>query len=393
MKGLSLTYYLFLGFHGLLLGIFPFFLPVYLYKNGSQLSQIAFFIAFSGTGFFLTLWVWDRFRSHRLRPMIILSLLLELSLVCGVYSGADLLIVALLNGGYNCFYWMIQRTLFFSLTSADNSGQKFGNFQIFVLLVVKIGIFIGSIILGRFGFAAITLISLAVAFSAAVVFLMRDERSLEMSAVLRSRQPVRMIDLISFRDSHSSRLIFAVDGLFLYLESYFWLISLFVIVGESFVKLGLVVIGLALFLGILFFIIKNRIDRLPQQRVYRVGVLLYALSWVLRGLISDDMSYLLQLCMILLIGFCTSFFRLAFNKRFFDLARLLTGYKYIFIKSYYSQFFLACIFLFFGVIIKDYSMDVELLPRLYMLAAGLTFFYLKYKVVGGNHEQGGSSKV
>jgi len=384
MKGLSLTYYLFLGFHGLLLGIFPFFLPVYLYNSGSQLSRIAFFIAFSGAGFFCTLWVWDRLRSDRFRPMIILSLLLELSLVCAVYSGTDLFLVALLNGGYSCLYWMIQRTLFFSLVSADNSGQQFGNFQIFVLITVKIGIFIGSIILGRFGFAAITLISLVVASSAVVVFFLRNEGAQEIPAVLRSQRPVGLKELISFKDRYSSRLIFAIDGLFLYLESYFWLISLFVIVGENFIKLGLVVIGLALFLGVLFYIIKNRIDRLPQQRVYQAGVLLYALSWVLRGLVSDDMNYLLQMCMIMLVGFCTSFFRLAFNKRFFDLARLSTGYKYIFIKSYSSQFFLACIFLLAGVILKEYSMDVELLHLLYWSAAGLTFFYLKYKVVDGD---------
>ena len=389
MKGLSLTYYLFLGFHGLLLGIFPFFLPVYLYKNGSPLSEIAFFISFSGIGFIVALWSWDRLRSYQLHRMIIGSLLLELLLVFSLYGDADLAVVALLNGSYNCLYWMNQRTLFFSLSSPDNSGREFGNFQIFVLIAVKAGIFIGSITLAMFGLAAITIISLAVVCAGVMVFFLRGGESQEFPGLLQRQPPVRLADLLSFKDRYYSRLIFAVDGIFLYLESYFWLISLFLIVGESFVKLGLVVIGLALFLGVLFFIIKNRIDRMRVQRVYRAGVLLYALSWVLRGSLSGDMSYPLQMGMVLSIGFCTSFFRLAFNKRFFDLAGVSTGYEYIFTKSYYSQFFLACVFLLLAFILKKYFIDVELLPLLYWSAAGLTFFYLKYTVADMGIEQDG----
>jgi len=380
MRDLSRTYYLFLGFHGFLLGLFPFFLPVYLYKNGSPLSDIALFIALSGLGFIVTLWGWDRLRSNLFRRMIIVSLLLELSVVLSVYFGVDLTIVALLNGGYNCLYWMIQRILFFSAVSPGNSGRKFGNFQIFVLVVLKLGIFVGSILLGRFGLIAIGILSLIVTCVAILIFSYRSEDCLEIPALLQQRPSIRILDLISFKDRYYSRLIFAIDGVFLYLESYFWLISLFLLVGESFVKLGMVVIGLALFLGVLFFIIKNRIDRLQVQKVYQVAVLLYALSWVMRGSISGDMSYSLQMCMIVLIGFSTSLFRLAFNKRFFDLARLSTGYEYIFLKSYYSQFFLAFVFLFFAAILKEFSKSVELLPFIYWLAAGLTFFYLKYRM-------------
>ncbi|OEU51250.1 MAG: hypothetical protein BA862_10180 [Desulfobulbaceae bacterium S3730MH12] len=380
MRDISRTYYLFLGFHGFLLGLFPFFLPVYLYKNGSPLSEIALFIALSGLGFIITLWGWDRLRSNLFRRMIIASLLLELSVVLSVYFAVDLTIVALLNGGYNCLYWMIQRILFFSAVSPENSGQKFGNFQIFVLVVLKAGIFVGSILLGGFGLIAICILSLIVVCVAILLFSYRAADFLEIPAPLQQRPPIRISDLISFKDRYYSRLIFAVDGVFLYLESYFWLISLFLLVGESFVKLGLVVIGLALFLGVLFFLIKNRIDRLQVQKVYRVAVLLYALSWVMRGSITSDMSYSLQMCMIVLIGFSTSFFRLAFNKRFFDLAGLSIGYDYIFFKSYYSQFFLACTLLLFAVILQAYAKSVELLPFIYWVAAGLTFIYLKYSI-------------
>lgn len=380
MGSLSRTYYLFLGFHGFLLGLFPFFLPVYLYKNSVSLSEIALFVSISGFGFVLTLWSWDRLRKHRLRGMIIASLLFELSVLFCVYMGADLSLIALFNGGYSCLYWMTQRILFFSAVSSDNSGRNFGNFQIFVLVVLKMGIFVGSMLLEKYSLTAVCFLSLAVVIIALFAFLLSRTYSLEIPPALQVQQPIRLSELISFKDRYGSRLVFALDGVFLYLESYFWLISLFLLVGESFVKLGLVVIVLALVLGILFYLIKNRIDRLQPQKVYGGAVLLYALSWAMRGSISGDMNFSLQMCMIVSIAFCTSFFRLAFNKRFFDLAGSSTGYKYIFLKSYYSQFFLAFAFLILGAILKNFSEGEELLPFLYWISGGLTFLYLKYKM-------------
>lgn len=380
MGSLSRTYYLFLGFHGFLLGLFPFFIPVYLYKNSASLSKIALFVSISGFGFVLALWCWDRLRRRRFREMIVVSLLFELSLLFCVYMGADLTLIALINGGYSCLYWMTQRILFFSAVSSKNSGRNFGNFQIFVLIVLKMGIFVGSMMLERFGLTSVCLLSLVVVIIALFVFLLNHSESLEIPPLLQAQQPIGLSELNSFRDRYGSRLVFALDGVFLYLESYFWLISLFLLVGESYVKLGLVVIALALVLAVLFYLIKNRIDRLQSQKVYCWAVLLYALSWATRGSISEDMNFSLQMCLIVFIAFCTSFFRLAFNKRFFDLAGLSSGYKYIFFKSYYSQFFLAVAFLILAAILKKFSQAEELLPLLYWSSGGLTFLYLKYKM-------------
>ncbi len=378
MTDLLQTYYLFLGFHGFLLGLFPFFLPVYLYKNGTPLSGIALFIALSGLGFVVTLWCWDRLRRGQLRWTIIVSLLLELALVLAIYLKVDLTLVALINGGYNCLYWMVQRTLFFAAVSPGNSGRSFGNFQIFVLVVLKAGIFVGSLMLRDFNLAAVCFLSLIIVCVGVLAFIFRCEASLGIPVRLQMQQSIGLSELLAFKDRCSSRLVFAIDGVFLYLESYFWLISLFLLVGESFVKLGLVVIVLALFLGGLFLLIKNRIDQLPVQKVYGVAVLLYALSWGMRGAISGNIPYSLQICLILAVAFCTSFFRLAFNKRFFDFAGLSTGYKYVFIKSYYSQFFLACVFFLLTVILKGLSENLEYINPIYWGTAGCSFLYLRY---------------
>jgi len=53
----------------------------------------------------------------------------------------------------------------------------------------------------------------------------------------------------------------------------------------------------------------------------------------------------------MLITFCSSFFRLAFNKRFFDVARTQGGTDYLLVKSYLSQCVLGVAYAVLGVIL------------------------------------------
>jgi hypothetical protein len=44
------TFYQYLGLHSLLIGIFPFYIPVFLWKQGFNIGDISFFIAIAGAG-------------------------------------------------------------------------------------------------------------------------------------------------------------------------------------------------------------------------------------------------------------------------------------------------------------------------------------------------------
>ncbi|BCL59563.1 hypothetical protein DGMP_02560 [Desulfomarina profundi] len=373
------TYYLFLGFHGFLLGLFPFFLPVYLYRVSNSLAIVALFVGVTGVGFTLSLWGWERVFRLGLFRMIVFSLLLELFLVFAVFFHVNPVAVALINGAYSCFYWMIQRVLFLSRGTEGNSGRRFGNFQIFVALVLKAGIFAGSLLLEDFGLSAICLLSLVIVLSALLLFRRQAKEDMVFPEALRGEEKITVGEAFSFRDRLHSRPIFMIDGIFLYLESYFWLITLFLIVGESFLKLGIVVILLALVLAALFFLIKERIDQLDSRRVYGIAVFLYVVSWGLRAWLSENMSSMLQAGIIVLVAFSTSFFRLAFNKKFFDYARAIGGYRYLFLKSVYSQFFLAVFFLFFSLFLYRFQYGVTVLPVLYGGAAFCSISYLLYQ--------------
>jgi len=140
----------------------------------------------------------------------------------------------------------------------------------------------------------------------------------------------------------------------------------------------------------LFFLIKNRIDQADRQNVYICAVCLYMISWGLRGALSGAMSLSLQLSLLVVVAFCTSFFRLALNKRFFDTAQKSSSYQYIFVKSYFSQIFLAMGFGFIGWWALAYE-DVSLALKICYWIAGLgASLYLLYSPAGDSDEEGGA---
>lgn len=373
------NYHLFVGIHNVLLGLLPFFLPVFLLKNGEGLAEVCQVVGWSGIGFCFTLSMLDRFRARSCLGWVYSGLLVELTLLGCLLMGVPLPVLGLVNGGYGCLYWTIQRIQFLSLGDSHDSGRRFGNFQIYVLIVLKISIFIGSFLLEKFGSLPVVLLSCLTVIVAIRGYAARSD--FDFPVVLRQQNPLRVRAITCFSDGLRSRSIFAIDGVFLYLESYFWLISLFLVVGENFFRLGVLVVLLAVCLALIFFVLKNSIDSVDRERMYRLGVLFYVISWGMRGFLGEIGSGSMLLVWLLVIGFFTSFFRLAFNKRFFDIAGNTRGYSYLFFKSYHSQWWLGVFYLLAGFLIGGFipGNDQEILKLAYYGAALVAPLYLLYR--------------
>ncbi len=372
--------YSFLGIHSFLIGLFPFYIPVYLYKTGFSLAQICCFIAITGISFCISLYLWDRISKRvSLRWLILFSFFSEFALLTLFFLGKDMsfiLISGFFNGIFNCSFWMIQRLLFMDTITPQNSGKKFGNFQIFVLLVLKMGIFAGGVMLEKSGYLSVYIFSVGIVIIATLFFLQKGH-GIELDTKIVTASPLCLRMVAGYKDRFNSKFVFAIDGIFLYLESYFWIISLFLIVRQSYWKLGLLVIFLTLLFGAVFVMIKNSIDRLPANKMYIAAVCLYSLSWILRGVLSERLGTSLLILLLAVITFCTSIFRLALNKRFFDIAKSTTAHEYIFVKSYFSQFFLA-VFALAGFFLLGSGDILEQLSTVYLTSALISFVYLFY---------------
>ena len=343
-------FYQFSGVHSLLIGLLPFYLPALIWQNRLSLPDICWFVALNGVGYCLTLYLWDRLRRQLgWNKIIAISFFLELAVVGSVvvdHALAAIHFIAVLNGAYGCFFWMSQRLLFAQCSDSSNSGRKFGNFQIVVMVLLKTGILAGGYLWQVQGAGSVFLVTLIIVIAAAIYHLcITLPAELTYSAEAR----VTIKSVITFRDANQSRPVFFADGLFLFAESYFWVITLYLISGQDLSMLGVLVVSLSIVLAVIFYLIKNTLDRLNPQRIYILAVFGYALSWLLRALVDTEGANQWVYPAIVMIGFLTAFFRLAFNKRFFDLSKQTHTYDYLVIKSYYSQLGVALFYCLLGI--------------------------------------------
>jgi len=397
-----LPFYSFLAAHSFLIGLLPFYLPVFLWGHGFQLADITLLIGATGAAFTVSLKFWQpAVKALTTRDLLIRTFIIEALLVCTLLlvtvvtdsvvtdpanpepnSAVLTLLMALFVGGvsgtYNAWFWTTQRTMFLDMTQASNTGRQYGNFQIFVTVFLKVGILIGGLLLdsdqGRIGFL---LLNLAIIIGMILWYrnVLGDEK-----LKLSDGPNISLQSSFNYRDRCKSFPVFLLDGIFLFLESHFWLLSLFLVVREDFSSLGLTVIALGIFFAITFYLLKNTIDKLTGNSVYLVATGLYALSWLLRAYVDTEMTRVALLVSLMIITFCSSFFRLAFNKRFFDLARQHNNTDYLLVKSYLSQCVLALLYGVLAFALYQTNTDgTAHFSTIYVAAALLSIGYAMYR--------------
>ncbi|MBE8162586.1 MAG: MFS transporter [Bdellovibrionaceae bacterium] len=375
-------FYQFLSLHSFLVGLFPVLMPSFLWKKGIGLTELSVFIAISGLGFVVALSSWETIHNrYSFKRLMIISFLLQIGLMSMFFFQGQfffLIGLALLNGMTNCFFWITQRALFFETIEFGNSGRRFGNMQIFLALIINISIAIGVVLLEQVGFVGVYTVFFLVAMGAIIYYLLLKNPP-TLTKDLVKAMPLGFKEVLFFSDRWRSEKVFWLDGLFLYLESYFWIISLFLIARESFLTLGFLIVSVAGILAIIFYFIKNLIDKMHSQIVYLASVILYAASWGLRAVVDEKLPLVYLFFLLVSITFFTSLFRLAYNKRFFDIAQQGSKHRYLFIKSYLSQIFIMLSFT--AIAITSFLMEgsLLLLKYIYILAILLSAGYFFYR--------------
>ena len=374
------SFYQFLTIHTILVGLFQVLLPSYLWSNGIGIVKLSLFISVTAVGFVVSLFIWELiYHKYSFSKIIIISFVVQIIFMTLVFkhnNNLSLFFLAILNGSYNCFFWITQRAMFFETISTVNSGRKFGNFQIFVAVLLNIGIVVSAVMLDKYGFFGVYISTVLISVLA-VLFYISNKKDISINYF--NSRPLKIREILTFKDKFGSRIVFFIDGLFLFLESYFWIISLFIISRESFLTLSFLIVSIAVLLAIVFYFIKSVIDKIAKKTIYVTGVFLYALSWIFRTHIGDNHELLYTFLLLIGITFATAFFRLAFNKRFFDIAKKTNKHNYLLIKSYQSQFFIVIFFLviaYLAILAPDFNI---VLTNSYFIAAILSSFYLLYK--------------
>lgn len=382
MTAATRVFYLFSSSHSLLLGLIPLFTPLILWKNGVSLAFISFFIALSGISFSIALIYWGKLRVKLAWSSIFAcSFVFEILLASIMLFASQWILLsvgAVLSGFTGCFYWSTQRVIFVNTTKDKNTGNTFGNFQLLVAISLKVGILIGGYLLQvnnlKTLFSVVVLISVAGYYFTNKTFNQKLHLNNSDLAIT-----ISFTSALRFKDNFNSRSIFFIDGIFLFIESYFWMISLYILIGENIAKLGSIIVLMGVSLGMIFIYIKKQIDHVNSQCIFHIAVAGYIISWLLRSNLRIIKAPFLFYMTLLIIIFFTQFFRLAFNKRFYQIARLTGSTEYILCKSYISQFFIAIFFSIFGLLLMFGKAPMYPLHLLYIIIVPLACVYFLYK--------------
>lgn len=378
--------YNFLGIHSLIIWMFTFFLPVLLYKTGFSLVEISLFISITAASFVIFLYLWDLLRIKKgMKYLIYTSFLLETFLISLWFFITDsfvfLILFAILYGAFNCFFWVTQRILFIENTNTKEVWNNFWNIQIIAFILVKIGIFIGWFLLENNYLPFLLLITVILNIYWFYYFFHKKIDPVFLST-FQKHPLLKFKEITWFQDNLRSKLIFIIDGPFLFLESFFWLLTLFFITNQSYSELGLLVIFLALSFSIIFLFLKKIVDKIHAKKILIIWVILYCISWILRWFVSDMDNMNILYGVILIIAFFTSFFRLIFNKQFFHTAKHLDTHNYLLIKSYYSQVSLSIFFLLLSLILYLFPGNILVqLNIIYISASLFSLLFLLYTPV------------
>lgn len=403
----TLEFHVFLGAHSLLIGLLPFYLPVWLWREGLGLTGLSLLIGVSGLAFAGALGPWSRHATRlSTRTLVLTGFALEALLVAFVTllpAGAPgrapvvvAVVLGLANGAYNAWFWTTQRLLFAARLGANDAGRRYGAFQVYVAVLLKAGLVAGGVALQSGGLVWLLALSFGVAGSAAAWLRARLPR--EPIRLLPAAAADRVPDdvpasagspaelpgwreSLAGRDDWGARPTFVVDGVFLFLESHFWTLTLFLALGGDYARLGAIVVVLGIVFGALFWLVRGAIDRVRPAAVYRVAVVLYALSWLLRARTDAlaDTAWLGPL--LVAVTFCSSFFRLAFNKRFFEHARASGDVAhYLVWKSRLSQTVLGATFTGVALALALGPGDpLRTLDACYGFAAPIALVYLAWR--------------
>jgi len=375
MSAMASLFYRFAGFHSLLIGLLPFYIPILLWQQGYRLTEISLFIAITGVGFIIAMSGWKAlYKKTHFHTLLIASFVTELLLVSSLITDQNmtvLVIAALLNGVYNCFYWITQRTMFSALTieqAQNNTGKHYGNFQIVIVVLLKVGILIGGYLLAQELLYGLLIISGVLSVFAMLV--------LPKNSYNKELEVTKNDSALDWK----RKIVFWSDGVFLFFESYFWILTLYFITDNNVMDLGLLVVGLTVILSFVFWLIKNKIDSLNQYYVFYAAVLLYAVSWGLRGFVNAQQEEYVLFINIMIIAFLTSFFRLSFNKLFFDDANKKRPLDFILTKSYLSQSGIVVFFSLLAGIITMMGEEHITLNLFYWCVTPMAILYALYPI-------------
>lgn len=285
-------FFLFLAF-----GFVESFGPVYFYKIGLSLSDIALYWAlFFAIRVTIRPFVMDLCHKVGIRRLFLISIILFSGryILYASVSAPGALMVALLvyESIASSVYWAMYHTYFAILSSSEKTGAQVAHRDIMLLSARLLAPFCTSLIIDGFGFSA--------AFMAGGVLSL-----ISVFPIIKKIVPDTNFPKFSWKEAlkidRSGFILYATSGAHEYAHTFLWRIALFLQV-SNYVGFGLLLSLSILFQMIGTFVVGRHFDRTRGTRVATTGISILAVVLVFRATLPLSVPLIIALDFVFMLG-------------------------------------------------------------------------------------------
>jgi MFS family permease len=264
-----------------LIGIF---IPVYMYSLGYSLSIIGVYLAIiSFIALLLIPFATRMILKIGYKYTILLSLpiyIVHIFLINYIQNSLWIVLLAAFSFGlYVALFWPAYHLELSSQGSSKHRGAEIGTLQVIITLVSSISPFIGGVFLDYLSYNELLIFSLCILCVGFIPFLFAQD------------PPIKKFSL-NFSDYKkifskypgSDKTGFFSEGAEFVVSAYFWPIIIFVLLGNSFIKLGLIFTVAALISVVFITFFKSYVDSHSKKKVLGIITKVMSFNWFLRGI-------------------------------------------------------------------------------------------------------------
>ena len=279
--------YIFQAFMSFAKSMIGMFVPVYLYSLGFSISEIIIYgigvsVAFL---FFIPLAV-KTIKKIGFKYTFLLTVPIYFSHIITlnyIDTNPALFHLAWITiGMYIAFFWPAFHSEMALNGTKSHRGSEVGTLQIITTILRSFGPFIGGVILGTLGYWDL-LITISVIVSIGLIPLLFTQDIKLKNYDFGFRDYIR---LIKSKKHNLAKIAFAAEGIEGHaLGVFIWPIIVFLLLGQDFVKLGILLTVVSL-IGVMFiFYFKKYIDKNNKNKILKVTTKLLSLHWFFKALI------------------------------------------------------------------------------------------------------------
>lgn len=311
------------------------FIPIYLYKLGYSIIDILLYTIGQSLIYLILIPISTKIiQKIGFKYTILLSTpiyLIHLTTLNFLSSSPIFFHLAWISFGvYTAIFWPAMHSEIALNGSNKHRGSQMGTLQIIITIVATLAPFIGGTFLEISSYwNLLILITTIIILGTIPMLLSKDVKIQKFEFEFKD-----YIKLIKNKKVNNSKIAFASEGIEWLLNITIWPILVFILLNQSFLKLGILLTIVSIISIIIILYIKKILDKKDKNKILKIITKIMSLNWMLKSSILFFGSFFLYF--IETIGkLIQTLFNISYSSIFYNNAKKIGYMDYIILRELY----------------------------------------------------------